>query len=260
MDRSKISILIFGYDPYSDAIDFFPYFFEKYWSNCPYETYFVSSEAKINSTKITTLNTHGDLSYSGRLKLALSNIKTEYVLVLEEDYLLSGKINTNRIEEVVDFLKQHDEDYCQVFSPFRSNKGKKVGSKILLRDKDVKYKVNLQPSIFSVRLLQEIAKNDVINPWEAEMYFIKNCKEMHSYFAYDRFFKINNYIFKGKADRKTVKCLKKEKLWKNQRQVMSVKENLALQINYKLISILPSFIKKLMRNRMKKSGKTFISD
>lgn len=260
MSQNNLSVLIFGYDPYVDAIDFFPYFFEKFWPDCPYDVYFVASESKINSTKIVTLNTHGDLSYSGRLKLALESIKTDYVLVLEEDFLLAKKINSKRIEEVIQFLITKNADYCQIFSPSKSNRGKKFKGKFLAYKSSVKYKVNLQPSIFSRKLLVEVAKHEIANPWEAELYFIKNCRNMTSYFAYDRFFVINNYIFKGKADRKTVRTLKKEKLWKNQREVMSAKEGFALHLNNNLISILPTFAKNIIRKTMKKNGKTFISD
>ena len=246
MLKDDLSVVIICYDPYKDAIDFNPYFFEKYWPNCTLNVTYVTSEMDV-STKHAVVKTNGDLSYCQRLSAALSTISTRYVLLLLDDYFIDSTVDETLIERVVRVMKETALDYCELYTMFDKPNGKRI----LLNDmsfvkisRSRKYRITLQPSVFSVGLLNQLLEMNPKSAWEAELCFMdKRFDKIDAYFSLDKPFSITNYIDKGLVTKKGYKMLKNNGLWQNQRAKMTTLKTIKNWLIRKLYRFVPKKLK-----------------
>ena len=253
MLNNDLSVVIICYDPYQDAIELNPYFFNKNWNPCTANVYYVTSKVDVK-TQYNIIKTNGDLSYYKRLDEALNCIKTKYVMLLLDDYLVHNKIDEKQIEDNILFMKENNIDYCELFTMFSIPKGKKInfkGNKYICISIKRKYRITLQPAIFKKSLLEEMNKYEPFGAWEAELIFTRDdFKKYNAYYALNKSFSVINYIDKGLVTRKAYHILKKEGLWANHRKVVSFPKAIKRAIIRKIYMYVPLKIK----NKLKKNS------
>ena len=240
-----LTIVVLGYDPYKDAIDFSTKYISKF-VNFPCKKICVVSEINIIKSGWLLCKTNGDLSFAGRLTLALSEVKTPYVMLLLDDYILTKPINEKRLLQDILFLEKNNKMYCQICTFFNIPHGKKIDKRMIL-SKRKKYRLNLEPSIFSLHFLREISKLDLSNPWEAEIQMNESFNNIESFYSLNKSAHFINYIDKGLASRKSVRYLKKNGDWKNQRQQMSIYKTIKIKIIRLVYMLLPEKIKGIFK-------------
>lgn len=256
MLNDYLTVVIICYDPYNDALEINPIFFEKYWHHCCANVLYVSSFATIDS-KYSTFKTSGDLSYHARLKLALNNTKTKYVLLLLDDYLIDKHVDEEKVLKDILFMEENNVHFCQLFSMFSTPRGKKVSfreSKYIRVRENYKYRINLQPAIFSKDLLLKLLDKKPFSAWDAEIELMKDSFTNYpAYFSLNKSFSVINYIEKGLVTRKAFKVLKRNNMWHSQRSVMSIKKTVKSFFVSKLYRHIPEKIKA----KFKKDNKVF---
>ena len=184
MLKEKLSIIIICYDPYEDAIRLNPFYFSKHWPQCDLDIIYVTSECDVENFFNNQLNvkTRGDLTYFGRLSEALKHLRTDYAILLLDDYLLNKDVCEKKLEENVDFMISQKCQFCELFTMFTRPKGIKVEKGFIQTTQKNKYRINLQPSIFSKDLLVELASKKPITAWDAEIALAS--KEFEKYYSY----------------------------------------------------------------------------
>ena len=223
MLSSLLTVVVICYDPYIDAIRFSNFFMAKNWSNISANVLYVGGSIGRNVCNYETATTGGDLSFSSRLSIALSNVKTKYLLILMDDYLINCPVDEKKIYENILFMERNNISFCELYTIFRRPKVKKKSNLFLKTSKNVRYRINLQPSIFSKDILLELLKMNPNTPWDAEMCFMdKKFNKYDAYFALNKSLSVVNYIDKGYVTRKAYKMLKNENIWNNNRPVLSV--------------------------------------
>ncbi len=134
---NNTTILISSCDKYEDAWEPFFRLLKIKWSDCNYDIVLLTETKSYNCDflNVKTINTPSSLAWSSRIKLALSQINTEYVLFFLEDFFLTKNVNTKVLDlafEIMDkrkdlFLIEFpsiDPNYqkCDVISPKKTFK------------------------------------------------------------------------------------------------------------------------------------------
>ena len=241
-----LTVVVICYDPYIDAIELNPHFVEKFWKDRTAELFYVTSEIDVPHGFLTH-KTHGNLSYYGRLDIALKNVKTKYVMLLLDDYIIDKKVDEKLLLKNIEFMEEKHIDYCEIYTMFSIPRGKITkfnDTKYLKISHNRKYRLSLQPSIFSFNILNDLLETKPSGAWEAELAFMDTKFDKYdAYFALNKSFSITNYIDKGEVTRKALRLLKREKLWKNQRKVISPFKSFKKWLINKFYNFVPQTLK-----------------
>lgn len=248
MLKNDLSIIVVCYDPYSDAIKLSPYFFHKNWSSCDLDVIYVTSNIKNVDDAFITTTTDGDLTYCGRVEKALSLVKTDFVMLLLDDYLVDKKVDNDKLQNIVNYLRDNSLQYCQLFTMFKRPPGHKNKDNYLEVSEKIKYRINLQPSIYKTDLVRRLISKKPNTAWDAEMMLMGDeFKDIKSLFSLNHPFSVLNYIDKGYVTRKAVRVLKKNGLWENQRKVMPFFKSLKKATINSIYFLVPRFIVKMFK-------------
>lgn len=112
--RKDLSIFIASCDLYSDVWHPFFTLFFKYWSDCPYDIYLCSNFFRYDHERVNTICIGEEPAWSLKVKQVLKQIPTDYILYLQEDYLLTGRVDTGRVEQLFTFMKKRDGAYLRL--------------------------------------------------------------------------------------------------------------------------------------------------
>lgn len=171
MLKNKITCLIFSCNKFSDLWDGNIKLFRKNWSDRDFETFIVTDEPTnrdFNDIKI--ISAGAGKEWSDRLKYALQYVKTDYVFVTLDDYFLINKVDSKRMESLVDLMINENYDYIRLFkNPKRATGEKLEGYEGLFHIKnDTNYSVNLYAGIWSKKFFEFCVKEPK-NAWMFEV-------------------------------------------------------------------------------------------
>ena len=97
MKNSDCTVLVCSCDEYADILPPFAALWRRFWSDCPFETV-LSTETDPGVPGFDRVVAAGaGRPWCERLAFALDHIETPYVLMLCDDYFLSGEVDTRRI-------------------------------------------------------------------------------------------------------------------------------------------------------------------
>jgi hypothetical protein len=171
--NKKFTILIGTCDKYSFLWNNFTTIFNRYWdSSIVVDKYFLS---ETTNTNIDGFNwfTPGNIAYSDCLKYALDNIKTPYVLWLQDDYFLRKMIFEEKFIEYMNFIENNNVDrfcfnrykpHCNYYTLERTN------TPFYKMNQYSNYTISMQSSIWNVNFFKScLIENGKENPWEFEV-------------------------------------------------------------------------------------------
>ena len=125
------------------------------------------------------------LPWSLRMRPILQEVKEEYVIYLQEDWLLTGEISSSKLSSFVDFMKQHKCEFlmsypCPTCDFFYSekvpSKFAEIGNMVFHR-RPHHY---MQPAIWKKSLLEEVCSatlklSEYENRWSIDLTGARNC-------------------------------------------------------------------------------------
>lgn len=113
------TILVNSCDLYEDSWYPFLKLLQINWPDCPYDVVLNTETKKYDCPfmNVKTINTGTDLSWTARLRYALSQIDTEYVLFFLEDFFLQSPVKTEAFEKALEIIKADDEIGLMQFTP-----------------------------------------------------------------------------------------------------------------------------------------------
>ena len=122
----RLSIILPAYDPYKDAFDIFMDLFEKNWPDCPYPVVVTNMFFQYESAlpNFYLKNCGDEKRYRVRRNEAINFKKAKYYLIMEEDRMFTGKIDTCEIEKILDFMDANDIEYYRMNPSFFKKKKK----------------------------------------------------------------------------------------------------------------------------------------
>lgn len=99
-----LTIVVDSFDGYCDLWPCFFDVFKKQWKDCLYEIKLVSNHKKYNG--IDTITVGDEVCWSDRTLKAIKQVKTDYVLLLLEDYFFGEKVKNKDIKNAINFMKK----------------------------------------------------------------------------------------------------------------------------------------------------------
>lgn len=219
---NTLTIVISSCDDYSDIWSPFFTLLKRYWDPIEYPIVFntETKKATANGLNIRTINSDKDWSWSKRLRNVISQIDSQYVLLILDDFFLYDNVEGQKIEHCVSWMSR-DRRIANItfFKTGIDGIAKKSHPGFALKRRKSLYKVNAVAGIWRKSKLLKYLKDDE-NAWQFE----QNGTE-RSWRSFDKFYylsdddaKIIPYdftkygLFGGKWLEPTVGLFKKEKI------------------------------------------------
>jgi hypothetical protein len=113
-----VTILTSSYDGYSELWEPHYKLLFKYWPSLKNELGFIpimliTNKLRYDDPRVTSLMIE-DQNWSKNLIEALKNIKTKYVFLLFDDYIVNGPVNEKRFIELLSLMEQRNGAYIEV--------------------------------------------------------------------------------------------------------------------------------------------------
>lgn len=173
---SKYQVMLLTCDKNSDLWGMFFYFFQKNWGKYKGDV-FVNTETKkplnINfpdNRIVTSKISFTDKDpWSFRLKKALNQVDNEYVLLIMDDFFLSDIVDNDEIDRCVEYMENDLNIACFNFQPINGPSIANAFGRYELKDKKVRFRLNLQVSLWRKSSLVKFIRNHE-NPWQFELW------------------------------------------------------------------------------------------
>jgi hypothetical protein len=269
-DLSNLSIIVIGYDGYSDCWQAFGSFYKKNWPVQPFRTIFVSPTVPFPKDFgiASYLSGQNGQSFSARLSEALNHVETEYVLFLLEDYLITQCGLPQRWSEVLKEMKERDIWFCLLQNFISKPKTKRTpkGQHIAGLKTSTHYAINLQPAIWKASFLRGLMNSSCIRPWDFEIMLDQYChkaeKEVETHIGYSPYigFKVFNLIDKGKLTRGYRPLFKQMNLSKPQRSEETRNERFRKRTRIVVSNLMGSKLRSKLKAIGRRHGKTYFTD
>jgi hypothetical protein len=101
--RDSIAVVVSSCDSFFDAWRPFDAFMRKFWPDCPLETFLITNELEVRSSRIRGLRVGPDRGWSNNFLSALQQINHPYLLYVQEDYFLTAPVQSSQLAQ--DFLE-----------------------------------------------------------------------------------------------------------------------------------------------------------
>ncbi len=261
--KDKLSVLISSCDKFSDLWDENIKTYRKQWQNNECDTFLVTDKkTDWTAENVNVIAVEGQNDFPLRIKAALENVKTPYVLVTLDDYFLIKPVENDKINYLVDRMIKEDIQYLSLYNRRITKESKYLPlDKLIKVDLTQKYAINLYPAVWNVEFLKKTVKEN-INPWLYEVSLTKtafdenaNCQNSLAG-TYD----ILDVVRKGKVLHKAQKYFKKNNIDIGNRPSISYLTELKLWIMDNLSWYLPKPIFRFIKNIAKKCGMKFYSE
>lgn len=262
MLKDKITLVISSCDKFSDLWDAHIQLLNKNWKDRNIDTILVTDkETSKNYEGVRIISTGEGKEFSERIQEIIPYIKTEFLLITLDDYFLTKKIYTERIQNLVLAMEREDFDYIRVFG-IPNSKRKIRGYESLYKiDLNGNYQVNLYPGIWRKSFL-ELTLEERLNAWEYEVSLTKTARKVDAKCAMSKGkeFEILDVVRKGQLLNRANKYLKKHNLYHGNRSKISYLKELKLDIMFYGKEVLPKWFIKFIKKILVKNGYQFYSD
>ena len=116
--NDAVTILVSTCDSFNDMWINNEILFERFWPNHPYIIYFSDQNSAMPNFNVCTFN---DKEFSFRLQIVLSMVKTKYVLLTLDDYLLDEDVDQKSFIYCLNYLEKNKGDYFRFFKRTKVN-------------------------------------------------------------------------------------------------------------------------------------------
>jgi len=164
--RDKASVLIYSCDSYADIWGPFFTLFFRYWKS-PYPVYVTAESEQCMHPEVMTINTDGD-SWTERIRAAVEQIPTEYVIGMCEDMFFRRGVRQGIIDKCIAWMDEDESIACFNFEkeydwilPSRyPHFGRKPSG--------MHYQYSCQPTLWRRSILEKLL-DCKMSAWEWEM-------------------------------------------------------------------------------------------
>lgn len=259
--KDKLTMVISSCEAYSDLWNNHVALLRENWPDRTINAVIVTDTEHENAYSDVSIFAAGDcMEMPQRIREFVKGCDSEYLLVTLDDYYVDRPIDTRKIQRAVSFMEEYELDYLR-FWPYPHEKKKVEGvEKAFWIELEGNYKVNLYPAIWRKSFLEQTVK-DSLSAWEYEVSLTGIAKSLNAKCAYsvNGEFHIVDVIRKGKLLHPAKRFLDAKGL-KLDRELISWKQEIKLNIMYYGKEIIPKPILRWVKAQLVKRGHRFISD
>ena len=180
--KSECAVLVNSCDQYSEAWNPFFTLLRKYWPHCPYPMYLNTETETYNQHFVNVINCDGN-SWGSRLHFALSQIDSEYVIVLLEDFFIQKAVDSEEIFKCIERMKNDDQIAVFYFSRITGYHTDSTEYEKYFHmnpqehpSRFGRYMINCQAALWRKSVLMEAVRKSK-TPWELEEDAYNNLSE-----------------------------------------------------------------------------------
>ena len=171
----EMAIILPACDKYLDIVSEYMRYLRLNWDDCPFEIILVTENQEFNDPRVSSYTTSKTTQWTGRVLEGLRHTDCQYVLVMIEDAFFSKKVDTQDVQDVLDFMKKHHVKY------YRNPKnGYDKPKEVLFSDfpnackikKDAVYARSLGIDIWDRDALIETFGDGTMSAWDVENFFL----------------------------------------------------------------------------------------
>lgn len=260
--NDKITLLIFSCDKFSDLWSGHIKLLNMNWPDRDMRTLIITdTNSKGYSFEgVEILAVGENVEWSDRLAYALDNVTTKYVFVTLDDYYPVNKIDTNKIDRLVNIAETENLDYIRLFH--------RPWSHIHFADYKNLYKVDLYDDEYAVNLYAGIwnkafmrkTVQEPLNAWQFEVSLTKVARKLNAKCAMSKGkeFETLDVVRKGKILRKANRYFNKNpEIYTGDREIVPLGYNAFIEIRTIAKKLLPSKFVDFLKNIGRKHGMTF---
>ncbi len=180
--NEKLTILVNSCDAYKDLWQPFFILLKKYWQG-PLPEIVLNTESEkfsFDGLDIRCVNSN-ERFYGKRLKNALRNVRTPYVLLLLDDFFIRKEVNTDRLYRTIEYMDSDSRIACFNFEKRTGAVSEKYSGYVTL-PAVCDYKLNMQAALWRKTDLDDLWK-DKESPWDWEVY-----GNLRTYFSDRKFY------------------------------------------------------------------------
>ena len=267
----KIDVIVFTCDKYSSLWSYFYSFFNSYFPSELIERFYFITDKKPRYTygiDESLFLANDSNNFFERIDPFLQNSKSDYFLLLLDDYFLYENIDKKIFKSLLNFCFKISADYLKLTITHNNTFYKKTfdfKNDIHLLKTAKAYSVDLYPSIWKKEFILQIKNDWQSNEntiWDFEGKIHKINKSNKCYVYTGKKIKFIDVIRKGKLRREAHKMLlsKFNVNLTSHWPLMSKKESFRDRLIPFLSMYSPSFIKNAIKAKGKKKGKRYYSD
>lgn len=266
----RMTIVFIGFDGYSDMWDDCMDLFHRFWKDCPYRVMLVNNSKEVSYEGIEVLHAGDDAEWSRKVQLAIKNVKTPYICLLLEDFLVGSRIHTKAVQKTLSFIIKHDIRYFKLVNMSRAVKNKDPlyeGYKFLhvIPESD-EYGVSLQAAIWKVDYLTKLLGNENYNAWNFEFDRVKEAQNKTDdpkpgcVFDERNIFNLQHGVIQSKYIPGTIRYFRKKGIELNvEREVMSYLHYYKIRAISRGKYMIPKSFRKPTKKVFEKMGMKFVS-
>ena len=242
----EIAVIVLSCDKYSDLWGPFFTLFDKHWPTCPFPTYLLANQKRMEHTKYITLLSGEDKDWSTSFKKQLQQVNESYVLLFFDDALISKDVASESVAKIQNIISAYKPDYFR-FRPYPKPKiwlEENVGRFAI----DEPYRTALYAAWKKDVLLDLLVEGE--SAWQFEMQSVPRSEKYKEFLGTDyAFFSPVHGVEKGLWLRPAVRFLRQNNIPIDlgYRRQMDRFEALQSQIKWirgKLYIITPEFVQK----------------
>lgn len=109
-----LAVLVSSCDRFRDLWGPFFTLFWRHWPDCPFPVFLITNRETHADPRVTSLPVGEDRQWASNCLAALARVPHPYLLYLQEDYLLSGPVDTARIRQLLNCLSQRSAGYLRL--------------------------------------------------------------------------------------------------------------------------------------------------
>lgn len=169
MQNHNCAVLVLSCDKNISLLNILFDFLNKEWGDCPFQMYVGLEKLDVRFDGVKTL-TSNSAGWGGRLLGYIEDIKTDYVMLILDDFLPEKIVETNIIMQYLNLMKQNKNIATISFADIYDNNNtfdESVG--LCRRPKNANYLLNLQVGIWDVEVLKHLVKERE-SPWQTELF------------------------------------------------------------------------------------------
>lgn len=170
-----LTIVVSSSDGYSELWDpFFKQLFKNWESlnahNSHVKIILVSNTKQYSNKRVLSSLSHAEKGWSGNMREALNQVKTNYILYLQEDYFIYSRVNEKRIQEILYSMRANGIAYTELYiekSAANLPSNPKLEDSVI-KPKEADYRNSLQASIWEKKVFDWLLYKDE-SPWQFEI-------------------------------------------------------------------------------------------
>lgn len=184
MENNKLcSILVTSCDSYDDAWEPFFKLFNIMWPECEMPIYLNTETKEFKSNCLSVKALHPEkltdkkgnpISWSYRLKQAVEQIDSKYILFFLEDFFLMSKVRTDVVNNAIEHMENNDD--VGIIDFYREpHEEEIILDEFSYVDSNYDYAINAMAAIWRKEFLLEIIRDE--NPWDFEFFGTRRWKK-----------------------------------------------------------------------------------